>query len=129
MDMLRQLSSSKEPIARPADKKAEKPLYDLKALGLLTYGGNRVYLTRLGKTVLGANEKDRSASVAAIALATPKVTAACLALKKSMGEKGGAFESYMESTLKQIKSDSYRKVTIAVLKAWARFVAEHAPAA
>ena len=127
LEMLEVLASASEPIQRPTDKKTEKPLYDLKALGLLTYGGNRIYLTRIGKALLNLDREDRPSAVGDLALNAPKVRAAVEALRAEESGDADSFEAGLESLLHQVRSPSYRKVTTAVLKAWARFIAQHVP--
>jgi len=108
----------------PRSKKLEKPLYDLKALGLLVYDGSFASLTKRGTAALSLNDEDARKEIARLALALPKIRQAHEALKNSRVSQGNTYEENLASVLSVIRSESYRKVAGNVLKSWARFICD-----
>ena len=109
--------------AYPRVKRLEKPLYDLKALGLVVYKGKTVRLTKRGAAVLELGDGEVRDEVARLALNLPKIQQAYEAFKESQRTRS-SFEQNLAPLLSLIKSDSYRKVAANLLKAWARFASE-----
>lgn len=108
----------------PRTKRLEKPLYDLKALGLIVYEGKTARLAKRGTAVLHLSDNEARGEIAKLALGLPKIRQAYDALKESITDRS-AFEDNLAPLLSLIRSDSYRKVAAMVLKAWARFASEH----
>lgn len=125
LEVLGWLASNEDPISRPSDKAFEKPLYDLKVLGVLTYVRDRIYMTRLGNTLLKAERVRWATILADLAVASPKIRVAADALAATDDDSSLAFESGISEILNGISSPSYRSVTRMVLKSWARFVNLH----
>jgi hypothetical protein len=111
-----------QPDVIPRTKRLDKPLYDLKTLGLLGYEGGFVTLTKRGITVLKLEDTAAKKEIAQLALTLPKVEQAYKALKESRAGSRGSFENNLAPVLSAIRSDSYRKVAASVLKSWARFI-------
>jgi hypothetical protein len=122
LEILTLLSNLQEPISRPSDKHFEKPLYDLKVLGVLFYIRDRIYLTRIGKTLLKAESSRWPSLLAGLALESPKILKATHALVAADSDMTISFEAGISDILDSIKSGSYRSVTRTVLRSWARFV-------
>jgi conflict system STAND superfamily ATPase len=57
LEILDWLANKQEPISRPSDKRLEKPLYDLKVFGILTYVRDRTNLVTISFTPV-RNEAD-----------------------------------------------------------------------
>jgi hypothetical protein len=108
----------------PRTKSIEKPLYDLKALGLVVYAGKTVVLTKRGIAVLKLDDDEARQEIARLALSLPKIRQAYDALKESRNDRS-VFDDNLAPLLSLIRSDSYRKVAAMVLKAWARFASDH----
>ncbi|MGA2887122.1 MAG: restriction endonuclease [Terracidiphilus sp.] len=105
-------------------KDLEKPLYDLRVLGLIENDGPDAMLTKRGTGVLQNDDKGIRAQLALVALGLPKVRMASEAwMKDRIGDARG-FEAIISPALNAIPSNSYRKVARAVLKAWGRFIVE-----
>lgn len=111
-----------DPIKRP--RTLDKGLYDLKALGLIIYEGDFVYLTKRGIALSRLNDIAARREIARLALSTPKIRAAYDALRMSRVSDGLKFEEALAPVLDAIPSASYRKTTMNVLRSWARFVFE-----
>lgn len=100
--------------------------YDLKSIGLITYSGNKVYLTEQGKLTLKKLGKEEfEKSIAIEALKTKKVKQAAQyffdhpnCTKKEFGEELSDLTSNM-------KSEIYKKQVNYVLYAWAKFIYDH----
>jgi len=115
------------PIIRPEN--VDKGLYDLKALELLYYEGQFLYLTKRGLTLLKQDELSIRKEIARLALLIPKIQAAYVALRESQRSDVAKFDELLAPVLKPITSTSYKEVTTNVLKAWAKFIStEVAPA-
>jgi len=122
LEILHWLSAEQDPIDRPTDKRFEKPLYDLKVFGVLIYIRDTIYLTRVGKTLLKAEAYRWPSSLAGLAVASPKIRRAAEAMAADDAEPTVSFEDRISDLLDNINSRSYRSLTCAVLKSWARFV-------
>jgi len=100
--------------------------YDLKSIGLITYSGNKVYLTEKGKlTLKKVGKKEFEKSIAIEAIKTKKVKQAAKyffehpkCTRKELGE------ALSDLTL-NIKSETYKKQVNNVLYAWAKFIYDH----
>ena len=100
-----------------------KSFYDLKSIGLITYSGNKAYLTEKGKLILKkVGKKEFEKSIAIEALKTQKVKQAAKyffehpkCTRKELGEALSALTS-------NIKSEIYKKQVNYVLYAWAKFI-------
>ena len=104
-------------------KEIRKGLYDLKALGLLTYQGTKIILTKRGKILLRSDEKSIRRDIARFALDIPKIYRSYEALQKSK-DNNSKFEDILSPILNAIPSPSYRKVTMNVLRSWGKFVSD-----
>jgi hypothetical protein len=122
LEILDWLSTKQDPIPRPSDKRFEKPLYDLKVFGLLIYSRDRIYLTRVGNTLLKAEKSRWTSLLAGLAIASPKIRTAAEALVAADSDSTLSFEDGIRDILDSINSRSYRSLTRTVLKSWARFV-------
>jgi hypothetical protein len=103
-----------------------KPFYDLKSIGLITYSGNKAYLTEKGELILKKiGKKEFEKSIAIEALKTKKVKQAAKYFfehpKCTRRELG---EALSDST-SNIKSEIYKKQANNVLYAWAKFIYDH----
>jgi len=114
------LKDKSSPILRP--KNVDKGLYDLKALELLYYEGQFLYLTKRGLTLLKQDESSIRKEIARLALLIPKIRVAYFAFQESI--KGGEpkFDELLAPVLSSITSTSYREITTNVFKAWAKFI-------
>ena len=100
-----------------------KSVYDLKSIGLITYSGNKAYLTEKGKLILKkVGKKEFEKSIAIEALKTQKVKQAAKyffehpkCTRKELGEA-------LSDLTSNIKSEIYKKQVNCVLYAWAKFV-------
>jgi hypothetical protein len=122
IEVLVWLAGRQEPISRPADKHFEKPMYDLKVLGVLSYSRDRIYLTRVGSTLLRAERTRWPSILADLALASPKIRTAVDALLRADSNATTSFDAGVRPILEGIASNSYRSLTRTILKSWARFV-------
>jgi len=103
-----------------------KSVYDLKSIGLITYSGNKIYLTEKGKLILKkVGKKEFEKSIAIEALKTQKVKQAAKyffehpkCTRKEFGE------SLLDLT-SNIKSEIYKKQVNNILYAWAKFIYDH----
>jgi len=97
--------------------------YDLKSIGLITYSGNKVYLTEKGRlTLKKVDKKEFEKSIAIEALKTKKVKQATKyfsehpkCTRKELGEA-------LSDLTFNIKSEIYKKQVNNVLYAWAKFI-------
>jgi hypothetical protein len=105
-------------------KDLEKPLYDLRAFGLIENDGLDAALTKRGTVLLQFDAKGSRTQLALVALGLPKVRLATEAWMHDKTGDGKGFDAAIASAIDSIPSDSYRKVAKAVLKAWGRFIAE-----
>ncbi|WP_263374002.1 nSTAND1 domain-containing NTPase [Granulicella aggregans] len=105
-------------------KDLEKPLYDLRALGLIENDGPDAALTKRGSSLLQIEEKGLRAQIALVALGLPKVRLASEAWMLDRTGAGKGFEAAIAPALNSIPSKSYRNVAKAVLKTWGRFIVE-----
>lgn len=101
---------------------AEKGLYDLKALGLLTYEGRYIYLTKRGMTLLKEDDLCIRRHVAEFAVNIPKIAVAFNALLDSRKPKATKFVDLLAPALVSISSPTYRKLVTNVLRSWAMFL-------
>jgi hypothetical protein len=122
MDLFLSLRGKTDPIHRLT--KLNKGLYDLKALGLVNYEGQKLYLTKRGLNLLRLEDAAVRKEIAGLALEIPKIRTAFEALRLSRTEDGAKFEDALAPALKSIPSDSYRKVATSMLRSWARFVSD-----
>ncbi len=127
LEVVADLATQEDPIARPSEREFDKPLYDLKALGVLTYRHDRIYITRVGSDLLKAPADTRHKILARLAIQTPKIRLSTFALSRSDQDGTVDFEDCISEILNGISSSSYRTVTRHVLKSWARFVIDNAP--
>ncbi len=105
-------------------KAMDKGLYDLKALGLLTYEGQYINLSKRGLSILKMDELSIPRKIAEIAIDIPKIVSAYEALFMNSNRVNTSnFAARMAPHLSNISSAMYRKVTLGVLKSWARFIA------
>lgn len=102
----------------------DKGLYDLKALGLLTYEGKYISLTKRGITLLKMNERSVSKQIAEFAIEIPKISFAYEAFLKSSKVNAPKFDEILAPAISNISSELYRKVTVSVLKAWAKYISK-----
>ncbi len=112
---------------RPTERKYDKPLYDLKALGFLMYEGDKLFLTPKGLQLFDAPIKERSRLLALQALRVDKIKKAVDALELENNDPSKTFSDSVKNMLDYIGSDSYRELTKSVLKNWARFVLDNIP--
>lgn len=100
--------------------------YDLKSIGLITYSGNKIYLTEKGKlTLKKVGKKEFEKSIAIEALKTKKIKEAAKyffehpkCTRKEIGEA-------LSDLTFNIKSEIYKKQVNNVLYAWAKFIYDH----
>lgn len=126
LEVVADLARQADPITRPSGRMFDKPLYDLKALGVLTYRHDRIYMTRVGYNLLKTTAETRPQSLAQLALKAPKIRLSAVALLKADQDGVVDFEGGISEILNGISSSSYRTVTRHVLKSWARFVFDNA---
>jgi len=118
------LTVRKAPEPKERSPHSTKGLYDLKALGLLVYEGKHIILTNRGIALSKLGDKSVRREIAKFALDEPKIGLACKAWKSSISSDDTAFEKILAPVLNSIPSDSYREVTLNVLKAWGKFIEE-----
>jgi hypothetical protein len=111
-----------DPIKRP--RTLDKGLYDLKALGLIIYEGEFVYLTKRGIALSRLDNVAIRREIARLALGTYKIRVAYEAWEASQIKDGVKFEEALAPVLDLIPSATYRKTTMNVLRSWARFAFE-----
>lgn len=102
-----------------------KALYDLKSFGLVSYKGNLAKLTKRGAIIIASADTALQKQIAEIALSMPKIAAAYQATVELNDEGCSArFEdtSVMQHVLQTITSESYKKITTNILKAWGKFI-------
>ncbi|MBU4455865.1 restriction endonuclease [Patescibacteria group bacterium] len=122
LEILAWLSTQQDPIPRHSDKRFEKPLYDLKVLGVLIYSRDRIYLTRVGNSLLKGEKSRWQSLLVDLAMMSPKIRSAAVALTVADSDSNMSFEAGIRDILDSIISPSYRSLTRTVLKSWARFV-------
>lgn len=105
-------------------KSLDKGLYDLKALGMLSYQGQIVSLSKRGLTLLKMDNAHIRGEFAKLAMDIPKIGFAYDALRASNESNGPKFEISLAPVLSSIPSLSYKKVASSVLKSWAKFIDE-----
>ncbi len=97
--------------------------YDLKSIGLITYSGNKIYLTEKGKlTLKKVGKREFEKSIAIAALKTKKIKQAAKYFfehpKCTRTELGEALSDLTSN----IKSEIYKKQVNYALYAWAKFI-------
>ncbi|MFC1502499.1 restriction endonuclease [bacterium] len=110
---------------RPKERKYDKPLYDLKAFGLLTYRQNEIILTKKGIDMVQRKPEIRALLLARSASKLPKIRKAVSALSANIKHPNESFEDGIADILDSMPSVSYRKVTKHVLRSWASFILKH----
>lgn len=98
-------------------------LYDLKALGLISYTGHNISLTNKGITAskkIGTDELNKL--VASEALQTKKIGEAVKFLSANPTASRNELAAALSHVLDGISSGVYKKQTINILFAWAKFV-------
>ncbi|MDP3048754.1 MAG: restriction endonuclease [Thermodesulfovibrionales bacterium] len=104
-------------------KRIYHELYDLKVLGLITYSGNKIQLTDKGLMAskhVGTDEFDKLISKEAIQ--TKKIRQAVNIFTSNPSCSKKEFADALANVISGISSPIYKKQTIAVLFAWAKFV-------
>jgi len=100
--------------------------YDLKSIGLITYSGNKVYLTEKGKLILKkVGKKGFEKSIAIETLKTKKVKKATTYFFKHPECTRKEFGEALSDLTSNIKSKIYKKQTNNILYAWAKFIYDH----
>lgn len=100
--------------------------YDLKSIGLITYSGNKVYLTERGKLILKkVGKKEFGKSIAIEALKTKKVKQAAKYFFEHPKCTRKEFGEALSDLTSNIKSGIYKKQVNNVLYAWAKFIYDH----
>lgn len=127
IELLAALEQTAPQIQRPRERRADKLLYDLKALGVLTYGGDRIYLTRTGDSLLKVTGRDRLRMLSELAVRMPKIRAAVESQQAVEDGKRTSFDDGISRVLDKITSLSYRTLTKTILRSWARFVIKNNP--
>lgn len=103
-------------------EKAYHELYDLKALGLISYSGHNISLTDKGITasrIIGTNDLNKLISEQA--LQTKKIREAVNYLSTNPTFSSKAFADALANIFSGM-SKNYKKQTVSVLFAWAKFV-------
>ena len=104
-------------------KRLYKSFYDLKSIGLITYYGNKVYLTEKGELILkiiGKKEFEKLIAIEALKAKKVKQSAKYFfehpkCTRKELGEA-------LSASFSNIKSEIYKKHVNNVLYAWAKFI-------
>jgi len=100
--------------------------YDLKSIGLITYSGNKVYLTEQGKLTLKKLGKEEfEKSIAIEALKTKKVKQAAQYFFDHPNCTKKEFGEVLSDLTSNMKSEIYKKQVNYVLYAWAKFIYDH----
>ncbi len=103
-----------------------KSFYDLKSIGLITYSGNKVYMTENGKLILKkVGKKEIEKSIAIEALKTKKVNQAAKYFFEHPKCTRKEFGKALSKLTSNINSEAYKKQVNNVLYTWAKFVYEH----
>ena len=104
-------------------QKASHELYDLKALGLISYSGHNISLTDKGITAsrkIGTSELNKI--VAYEALQTKKIGEAARFLSTNPTASKKEFADALSYVISKISSELYKKQIISILFVWAKFV-------
>lgn len=102
-------------------KKDLKFLYDLKALNLLTYRDNKIYLTTDGKNAK-KNDDDFNNIICRNALKAEKIKIAVNIYKQNLGTKSKDFRKLIPHLLEGISSKVYLQSTSRKLYEWANYI-------
>lgn len=103
-------------------KKDYHELYDLKALGLISYTGHNIFLTDKGIAASKKNGTDElNKLVASEALQTKKIGEAVKFLSANPTASRNELAAALSHVLDGISSGVYKKQTINILFAWAKF--------
>jgi hypothetical protein len=109
----------------PLTRDTYKLVYDLKALGLVTYSGGVVHLTRKGRVCYGLPRHQAEAAIAKCALETVKIAEAVRLVRASPDMGRAAFAERLSPVLREIRSSVYRSKTVTVLRSWAELVVSY----
>lgn len=122
---------------RPVGK--DKLLYDLKNLGLITYSGQLVSLTKTGKSCKDLHLTRLKPRLAELACNAMKILYSARIIKRDESvavigptrrirrRKEDGFVIGIKTILTDIKSNVYLNKTINLLRAWGIFVVTHSP--
>jgi hypothetical protein len=107
-------------------KKLYHSLYDLKSIGLVTYSGNKVFLTDQGKLILKKiGEKEFKECISTEALKTKKIKQATEYFSEHPKCTREEFKKALPTAASNIKSEAHRKQIYNVLYSWAKFIYAH----
>lgn len=106
--------------------KLKANFYDLKSIGLVTYYGNTVELTKQGKLIFETNdEKEFEKSVAMQALTTSKIKQASKYFFDHPNCTRKDFAIALANLTSNINSEEYKRKANSTLYAWAKFIYGH----
>jgi len=106
--------------------KLYKFLYDLSSIGLITYSGNKVYLTEKGELILkNIDKKEFEKSIAIEAIKTKKIKQAAKYFFEHPKCTRKEFREALSDLMNNIKSETYKKQVNNVLYTWAKFIYDH----
>lgn len=103
------------------DRKTLKILYDLKALGLLVYMNNKIYLTEKGKNI-HENDLEFNKTICLEALKTERISRAYTVYCNNPNIKIKIFKEGIADILEGINSKVYLNKTSRVLLDWSKFI-------
>lgn len=103
-----------------------KFFYDLKSIGLITYSGDKVYMTEKGELILkkiGKKEFEKSIAIEALKAKKVKQSAKYFFEHPKCTRK--EFAEALSDLTFNIRSEIYKKQVHNVLYAWAKFIYDH----
>ena len=104
------------------NQKVQKLLYDLKSLGLIKYGRERIDLTDIGNSAIRSSEEDRRKIISECALKTEKIKFAYQAYCQNFEVKSRYFKPLIEEVLEGFNSQVYLNQTSRNLYLWACYI-------
>lgn len=106
----------------PRKQGTNKLIYDLKALGLVTYTRDSIFLTPRGRSCLQLPRDQAFSEIASYAYDTAKIEYAVELLRSDPAQNRRDFAEGLTDLLAGINSRVYKGKVITVLRSWAEYV-------